>query len=180
MIKDHYIRLLKLWNHKLYVRVVFQKSCTVEPVSSGDPVLSGRFSNSRIFPLNVCIKRSRLLSGRGHPLRSPNGLFVLFSTEISQMILQIIFQVKLNPCLSPKINVISIFERIFVNFLWYSYSLAPVISGHPIIPHGWSLNTSSTILIVQVSKCEKFGYGLMVTQIAATAPGMVALENRGK
>lgn len=32
---------------------------------------------------------------------------------------------------------------------------------------------------LQVSKCEKFGYGLMVTQIAATAPGMVALENRG-
>ena len=32
----------------------------------------------------------------------------------------------------------------------------------------------------QVSKCEKFGYGVMVTQIAATAPGMVALENRGK
>lgn len=32
---------------------------------------------------------------------------------------------------------------------------------------------------LQVSKCEKFGYGVMVTQIAATAPGMVALENRG-
>ncbi|KAJ7374733.1 hypothetical protein OS493_005080 [Desmophyllum pertusum] len=32
---------------------------------------------------------------------------------------------------------------------------------------------------LQVSKCEKFGYGVMVTQIAATAPGMVALEKRG-
>lgn len=32
---------------------------------------------------------------------------------------------------------------------------------------------------LQVSKCEKFGYGVMVTQIAATAPGMVALEKKG-
>lgn len=31
-----------------------------------------------------------------------------------------------------------------------------------------------------MSKCEKFGYGVMVTQIAATAPGMVALEKKGK
>ena len=33
---------------------------------------------------------------------------------------------------------------------------------------------------MQVSKCEKFGYGVMVTQIAATAPGMVALEKKGE
>ncbi|KAK3086457.1 hypothetical protein FSP39_018719 [Pinctada imbricata] len=32
---------------------------------------------------------------------------------------------------------------------------------------------------LQVSKCEKFGYGFMVTQVAATAPGMVALEKTG-
>ncbi|XP_032231203.2 protein broad-minded isoform X2 [Nematostella vectensis] len=32
---------------------------------------------------------------------------------------------------------------------------------------------------LQVSKWEKFGYGVMVSQIAATAPGMVALEKRG-
>ncbi|XP_041376240.1 protein broad-minded-like isoform X2 [Gigantopelta aegis] len=32
---------------------------------------------------------------------------------------------------------------------------------------------------LQVSKCEKFGYGVMVTQVAATAPGMVALQNTG-
>ncbi|PVD21206.1 hypothetical protein C0Q70_19375 [Pomacea canaliculata] len=32
---------------------------------------------------------------------------------------------------------------------------------------------------LQVSKCEKFGYGCMVTQVAATAPGMVALQNTG-
>ncbi|XP_065184676.1 protein broad-minded-like [Sycon ciliatum] len=32
---------------------------------------------------------------------------------------------------------------------------------------------------MQVSKCEKFGYGVMVLQLAATAPGMVALHNVG-
>uniref|UniRef100_A0A3B4WUY0 Protein broad-minded n=1 Tax=Seriola lalandi dorsalis TaxID=1841481 RepID=A0A3B4WUY0_SERLL len=29
---------------------------------------------------------------------------------------------------------------------------------------------------LQVSRCEKFGYGVMVTQVAATAPGVVALH----
>ena len=33
---------------------------------------------------------------------------------------------------------------------------------------------------LQVSKIEKFGYGVMVTQIASTAPGILALENAGK
>lgn len=32
---------------------------------------------------------------------------------------------------------------------------------------------------LQVSKCEKFGYGYMVTQVAATAPGMAALKKTG-
>ncbi|KAL8584561.1 hypothetical protein ACOMHN_016880 [Nucella lapillus] len=32
---------------------------------------------------------------------------------------------------------------------------------------------------LQVSKCEKFGYGYMLTQVAATAPGMMALHNTG-
>ncbi|XP_070575308.1 protein broad-minded-like [Ptychodera flava] len=32
---------------------------------------------------------------------------------------------------------------------------------------------------LQVSKHEKFGYGTMVTQLAATAPGMVALQSAG-
>ncbi|KAM9317399.1 protein broad-minded [Gastrophryne carolinensis] len=32
---------------------------------------------------------------------------------------------------------------------------------------------------LQVSKCEKFGYGVMVTQVAATAPGAVALQKSG-
>ncbi|KAJ0026787.1 hypothetical protein NQD34_017787 [Periophthalmus magnuspinnatus] len=32
---------------------------------------------------------------------------------------------------------------------------------------------------LQVSRCEKFGYGVMVTQIAATAPGVVALSSSG-
>ena len=32
---------------------------------------------------------------------------------------------------------------------------------------------------LQVSKIEKFGYGVMMTQIAATAPGMISLENTG-
>ncbi|XP_071503621.1 protein broad-minded-like [Diadema antillarum] len=32
---------------------------------------------------------------------------------------------------------------------------------------------------LQVSKMEKFGYGAMVTQVSATAPGMVALQSSG-
>ncbi|XP_066563701.1 protein broad-minded [Amia ocellicauda] len=32
---------------------------------------------------------------------------------------------------------------------------------------------------LQVSCCEKFGYGVMVTQVAATAPGVVALQSSG-
>ncbi|XP_072017189.1 protein broad-minded-like [Amphiura filiformis] len=32
---------------------------------------------------------------------------------------------------------------------------------------------------LQVSKTEKFGYGTMVTQVAATAPGIVALQSTG-
>lgn len=30
-----------------------------------------------------------------------------------------------------------------------------------------------------MSRCEKFGYGVMVTQVAATAPGVVALHSSG-
>lgn len=30
-----------------------------------------------------------------------------------------------------------------------------------------------------MSRCEKFGYGVMVTQVAATAPGVVALHCSG-
>ncbi|XP_017312018.2 protein broad-minded isoform X2 [Ictalurus punctatus] len=32
---------------------------------------------------------------------------------------------------------------------------------------------------LQVSRCEKFGYGVMVTQFAATSPGIVALRSSG-
>ncbi|XP_064641572.1 protein broad-minded-like isoform X2 [Lineus longissimus] len=32
---------------------------------------------------------------------------------------------------------------------------------------------------LQVSKCEKFGYGTMLTQVASTSPGMAALQNTG-
>ena len=32
---------------------------------------------------------------------------------------------------------------------------------------------------LQVSKCEKFGYGCMVTQVASTAAGMRALLESG-
>lgn len=33
--------------------------------------------------------------------------------------------------------------------------------------------------MVQVSRCEKFGYGVMMTQLAATAPGVMALHKSG-
>lgn len=32
---------------------------------------------------------------------------------------------------------------------------------------------------LQVSRCEKFGYGVMMTQVAATAPGVMALHKSG-
>ena len=52
------------------------------PVLSGHPLLSGQLSKSRkLLPLITviltCIKRSPLLSGRGHPLLSPDELFLL-------------------------------------------------------------------------------------------------------
>ena len=52
------------------------------PVLSGHPLLSGQLSKSRkLFPLITVIltsiKRSPLLSGRGHPLLSPDELFLL-------------------------------------------------------------------------------------------------------
>ena len=60
---------------------------TVEPVLSGPvlsshPLLSGQLSKSRkLLPLITVIltsiKRSPLLSGRGHPLLSPDKLFLL-------------------------------------------------------------------------------------------------------
>lgn len=34
-------------------------------------------------------------------------------------------------------------------------------------------------LSLQVSRCEKFGYGVMMTQVAATAPGVMALNKSG-
>ena len=37
----------------------------------------------------------------------------------------------------------------------------------------------NSVGIFQVSKCEKFGYGFMVTMVASTAPGMVALYETG-
>ena len=55
---------------------------TVEPVLSGHPLLSGQLSKSRklvplITVILTSIKRSPLLSGRGHPLLSPDELFLL-------------------------------------------------------------------------------------------------------
>ena len=35
-------------------------------------------------------------------------------------------------------------------------------------------------MFLQVSKTEKFGYGSMVTQVAATSPGIVAIQGTGK
>ena len=53
---------------------------SVEPVLSGHPLLNGQLSKSqKLLPLIIvvltCIKRSPLLSGRGHPLLSPDELF---------------------------------------------------------------------------------------------------------
>ena len=65
-----------------YVAVLANIYVTVEPVLSGHPLLSGQLSKSRkLLPLITVIltsiKRSPLLSGRGHPLLSPDELFIL-------------------------------------------------------------------------------------------------------
>ena len=44
-----------------------------------EPVLSSRLSKSRNL-YSTSVKRSPVLSGCGHPLLSPNGLFVLYLT----------------------------------------------------------------------------------------------------
>lgn len=36
-----------------------------------------------------------------------------------------------------------------------------------------------SLSFLQVSRCEKFGYGVMMTQVAATAPGVMALQKSG-
>ncbi|KAM7396009.1 hypothetical protein PAMA_007339 [Pampus argenteus] len=40
----------------------------------------------------------------------------------------------------------------------------------------WNIHSEPT---EHVSRCEKFGYGVMVTQVAATAPGVAALHSSG-
>ena len=79
-----------------------------------EPVLSGRLSNSRIFFLLSIItlttfQRWSLLSGCGHPLLRPIGLFGLYGTValggITRMKRRIVSEVKFIPYLSPKINV---------------------------------------------------------------------------
>ena len=77
-----------LSNFKKYANFLyFSFTTTVEPVLSGPvlsghPLLSGQLSKSRkLLPLITVIltsiKRSPLLSGRGHPLLSPDELFLL-------------------------------------------------------------------------------------------------------
>ena len=40
-----------------------------------------------------------------------------------------IFQVKFNLCFSPEINVSNIFEQVLYHFLYYPYSVEPVLSS---------------------------------------------------
>ena len=77
-------RNLLNWEKKTNEYLVNER---VEPVLSGTvlsghPPLSGQLSKSRklcpfILVILTSIKRSPLLSGRGHPLLSPNELFLL-------------------------------------------------------------------------------------------------------
>ena len=61
----------------------YSRTCIISgPVLSGHPLLSGQLSKSRkLLPLITVIltsiKPSPLLSGRGHPLQSPDELFLL-------------------------------------------------------------------------------------------------------
>ena len=78
---------LIVWYVKQNSPKVISKLHTVQrvlsgPVLSGHPLLSGQLSKSRkLLPLITVIltstKRSPLLSGRGHPLVSPDELFLL-------------------------------------------------------------------------------------------------------
>ena len=87
------LTLVFIWlNEPMDVKIHFH-SITVEPVLSGTvlsghPLLSGQLSKSRnLCPLIIVIwtsiKRSLLLSGRGHPLLSPNELFPLSSPVLN-------------------------------------------------------------------------------------------------
>ena len=72
---------LKKSKKKIYLFPVV-KPVLSGPVVSGHPLLSGQLSKSRkLLPLITVIltsiKRSPLLSGRGHPLLSPDELFLL-------------------------------------------------------------------------------------------------------
>ena len=85
-LKIYMLVVLWLYFYKIMTRCQCLKS-TVEPVLSGPvlsghPLLSGQLSKSRkLLPLITVIltsiKRSPLLSGRGHPLLSPDELFLL-------------------------------------------------------------------------------------------------------
>ena len=82
---DHVERLI-VFAYKIIVQYCLFPT-TVEPVLSGPvlsghPLLSGQLSKSRkLLPLITVIltsiKRSLVLSGRGHPLLSPDELFLL-------------------------------------------------------------------------------------------------------
>ena len=94
-------------------------------------------------------------------------VFHLYLSRTVWMKLRKIFQIQYYPYLSPLINVSSIFEQVLyykcsiiayigVFFFFLSFSMLPwflepvlstqlVLSGHLVIPHGWSPNTGLTV-----------------------------------
>ena len=91
--------------------------------------------------------------------------------SLIQIKLRIIFQIKLNPCFSPKINVrrlVFLSKFLYIKVVNYGikwqfllffkhhpYSVKPVLSGHPTTPCGWLLNTVWTVLFCFLIKIFK-------------------------
>ena len=81
-------------------------------------------------------------SGCGHPLLSPNNLFVMFPTFIERSLkrkysnkIKNNLSSKINPCLSPEINVSNIFERGCVGYVvrdGIEWRILTFISSSPI------------------------------------------------
>ncbi|KAA0708365.1 Protein broad-minded TBC1 domain family member 32 [Triplophysa tibetana] len=76
-------------------------------------------------------------------------------------------------------NVVAWEEMLLDNLL--NFSATP--KGLLLLQQTGAINECVTYMFsrftkkLQVSRCEKFGYGVMVTQVAATAPGIVALQS---
>uniref|UniRef100_A0A4W5QWM9 BROMI middle region domain-containing protein n=1 Tax=Hucho hucho TaxID=62062 RepID=A0A4W5QWM9_9TELE len=76
-----------------------------------------------------------------------------------------------------------VWEETLLNLNLLIFSATP--KGLLLLQHTGAINEGVTYMFSRFTKklqtrpCVKFGYGVMVTQVAATAPGVVALHSSG-